>query len=158
MRGRLLFPKVAGISLALFLPSAGVCQQIVDQPYVTLLELNDTDYSRNELKSLRSDIQEERSKLIDGCKKEEARLKEQRDAAQRKLRNLNATRATAETRAGLHRIVEASEEPLRKTRLECEPTVSAAFEIKRTKLRVAKDWPRRREEILRSIDQGRARK
>jgi hypothetical protein len=158
MRGRLLFREVAGFSLLLFLPSVALCQQIVDEPYIALLELNDTDHPRNELKSLRSDIQEQRSKLIDACKREEARLKEQRDAARRQLRDLNDTRATAETRAGLHRIVDASEEPLRKTRMECEPAISAAFEVKRTKLRVAKDWPGRRDEILRAIDAGRARK
>lgn len=64
----------------------------------------------------------------------------------------------AGTRAGLHNIVEAAEELLRKTRMECEPGISAAFEIKLGKLRVAEDWPGRREEILRTIDKGRARK
>ena len=157
-----MFREVAGFSLALFVPSAAVCQQIYDEPYVALLELNDTDYSPNGLKSLRSGIEEQRSNLIDGCKKEEERLKEQLQTARRQLKDLNRsashdTGPMAETRAGFHNIVEAAEDPLRKTRMECEPGISAAFEIKLAKLRVAKDWPGRRDKILRAIDQGRAR-
>lgn len=157
-----MFREVAGFSLALFLPSAAVCQQIYDQPYVALLDLRDTHYPPSELKSLRSGVKEERSNLIDACKKDEERLKAQLDAARRKLKELNRSAShdnspMAETRTGLHNIVEAADEPLRKKRMECEPAISAAFEIKLTKLHVAEDWPQRREAIFRAIDKGRAR-
>src|SRR5439155_7158748 len=150
--GGVLFRQVAGLSLALFLPSTVVCRQIYDEPYVALLERSDSDYSQKELKSLRSEIQGQRGRRIDACKNEEARLKQRLELARGQLKDINTsgsqdTGAVAETRAGLHKIIEAAEEPLRKTRMECEPGVSAAFEIKLAKLRVAEDWPGRRAEI-----------
>ena len=106
-----MFRQAAGLSLALFLPSTVVCRpQIYDEPYVALLERNASDYSRKELKSLRSEIQGQRGKQIDACKNEEARLKQQLELARGQLKDINKsglqdTGATAETREGLHKII-----------------------------------------------------
>ena len=134
--------------------------QIYDEPYTALLDAN---HPRSELKSLRSDVERHRSALIDACKKEEDRLKTQLESTRQQLKGLNTqasqdTRTMAETREGLHHLVEATEEPLRESRKECEPRITAASEIKLGKLRVAEEWPDRRKEILEAIDEGRARR
>src|SRR6185295_11194264 len=81
MRGGPLFRKVAGFYLVLLFPAEAWSRQIYNDPYVALLDLNETDGSRNELKSLRSDIEEQRDNRIDACRKEERRLEQQLETA-----------------------------------------------------------------------------
>lgn len=154
--------RALALSLALLLPPAAAGQEILDLPYVALRELDGAEHSPSELKSLRSSIEERRDHLIDACKKEEERLKNEIGGARKKLNEMNGsssrdTGSMAEVRSRLHAAIAAAEEALRKTEMECEPVLSAAFEIKIAKLRVLEEWPERREEIVRAIEEGRAR-
>jgi beta-barrel assembly-enhancing protease len=64
----------------------------------------------------------------------------------------------ARDRADLHVQVAALERAIQDKETEQEHDIPAAFEIKLAKLRVVERWPERREEILRRIEAGQARR
>jgi hypothetical protein len=138
-------------------------QEQLDRPYVALLEPTSfAKYSQDELKSLRSAIEQERDQQIEACKKEEERLRGELDAARKQLKELNKsssrdTRSMAGRRADIHIQIAAFEHTLRNKKMEREHIIPAAFEIKLAKLRLVEHWPERHEEIARSIEEGRAR-
>jgi len=158
--------------LGLFVPLQAIAQDLhglslqeqLDRPYVALLELtNPVEYSRDELRSLRSTIEHERDQEIEKSHKSEEGLKDELGSAQKKLQQLNEsssrdTRSMARDRASLHIEVAALERAIHNKEVEREHDIPAAFDNKLAKLHVAEHWPERREEILRRIEDGQARR
>ena len=125
----------------------------LDGPYAALIEVKDAEYSRNQLKSLESEVEEQRDREIGLCKKEAEYLKDELNTARKTLKNLPAW----ENRTRLHAHIAAMQNALRSKETECEPVLSLAFDVKLAKLRLINDWPPRREQVGRIIQEGRAR-
>jgi hypothetical protein len=165
--------RIAAIlSFALLLPSTAsaapaeqrerpTLQERIDGPYVALLELDDVEYSADELQSFKADVERHRDRQVEACKNEKKSLEEQLETARENLKDLNKTptlnsASTKESRRRLHSIIAGAEKALRNKQTECEAAIPAAFEIKLAKLRLVERWPERRLEILRRMETGRA--
>jgi hypothetical protein len=157
------------LTLWLFLVFQAVAQEAsafsgdpLDHPYVALLAVSGTDYSRRELKSLRAKIEQERDKAIESCKRDENRLRHGLDSAREQLQELNKSSsgggsATA-YRNALHTRIIALERVAHDKAREREYVIPATFEIKLAKVRLLEQWPDRREQIVREMRKGGAHK
>ncbi len=164
--------QCCALSLGLCIPLQSIAQEVhslflqeqLDRPYVALWELsNPSEYARDDVRSLKSQIEHERDRAIEKSHKSEEGLKGELDSAQKKLQQLNEsssrdTGPMARDRADLHVQVAALERAIQDKETEQEHDIPAAFEIKLAKLRVVERWPERREEILRRIEAGQARR
>ena len=158
----------SAIALTLFIPLQTVAQSnpawppLFDLSFVELHELTSSpEYSYPDLKSLKSEVERERTQQIDASNKEKKRWKQQLGSARKDLDNLNKSSSRdsvdmAERRAKLHRQIDEAEDAIRKNEAERERIMTAA-EIKLAKIKLVEEWPGRRERILREIEQGRAR-
>jgi peptidase M48-like protein len=158
----------SAIALCLFLPLQATAQSSPAWPplfELSFVELHDLasggGYSHSHLKSLKSQVERERTEQIEVSNKDKKRLKKQLDSARKQLHDLNKSKSSdtaemAEKRVNLHRQVETSEEAIRKNEAERQQILATA-EIKLAKLKLAEEWPGRREQIRREVEQGQAR-
>jgi len=158
----------SAIALSLFVPLQVTAQSspawppLFELSFVELHEITSgAEYSFPDVKSLKSQVEKERTQQIDASNKEKKRWKQQLDSARKDLRDLNKSSSRdsvdmTERRANLHRQIDAAEDALRKNEAERQRIMTAA-EIKLAKLKLVEEWPGRRERILREIEQGRAR-
>lgn len=135
----------------------------LQQPYVALQDAARLAAdSRAQLRSVRSAIERERDGKIDQCR--DARKHSQRElsTARKGLNEINGlasrdTDSMAAQRETLHVQIADLEQAIRTSAIECDHVIPAAFEIKLAKLHLMQHWPKRREEIARRIEDGRAR-
>jgi len=134
----------------------------LDRPYVALFENAEIQYSKQEIRSLKSAIEQDRNQQFDTCRKDEKNLRSRMETARAGLKALNAssprdTRVMAAARLNLHSEIAALEHNLRDKRRECEHTIPAAFEIKLAKIDLLERWPGQSEQTSRLIEKGLAR-
>jgi Peptidase family M48 len=132
------------------------------RPYVALFDTFGVSSSPIEVKLLRPSIEQEKKQEIDRCEKDEKRLQAQLESVRKGLKILNETaprdtRTMATSRDSLHSNITALEQNLRDKKRECEHTIPATFQLKLAKVRLLEQWPQRRNETIRKIEQGRAR-
>ena len=158
------------LSLILFLPLQAFPQETLnlsirdqlDRPYVDLFGLTGPPYSQDEVKLLRSTVEEDRKQQIENCQRDEKSLQRQLDSAREGLKALNesAPRDTgdmANTRNHLHVEIAALEQVLRDKAGECNDAIPAKFQVKLAKVYLLEHWPYRREQTIDIIENGRAR-
>jgi Peptidase family M48 len=143
----------------LFIP----LEDVPNQPFANLLEPRSAEeYSRDALGDLRARIQQERDERLAEARKTEERWKKTLAADRRELEALNKrsssdTEEDAKRRSSLHIEIAALERGIRDKRAEHEHTIPAAYELRLSKVWLAKHWPERQAEILRDIEEGRGR-
>jgi Peptidase family M48 len=131
-------------------------------PYVALFDTSDLPSSRKEVSLLRRDVEEDKKQQMETCAKDRKGLHRELDAVRRGLKLLNDTaprdtRTMATSRDTLHSNITALEQALRDNERYCEHTIPATFELKLAKVHLLEQWPRRRAETIRKIEEGRAR-
>lgn len=158
----------SAIALTLFIPLQATAQSnpawppLFDLSFVELHDLTSSrEYSHGDLKSLKSQVEKQRTEQIETNNKEKKRWKQQLDSVRKQLQGLNKSKSSdtgdmAERRANLHRQVDAAEDAIRKNEAERQQIMATA-EIKLAKLKLVEEWPSRRERIVREIEQDRAR-
>ena len=164
-----MFPLYA-FSLALLVPAnpgqrlpSISLEDLPHQPFVELLERDRSEeYSPDELRALRSKIEQERDERIETLRKTEETWKKQLAADRHDLETLNKASSTdsedaVRRRAALHIEIAALERGIREKALERERTLPAQYELQLTKLWLVERWPERRTEILQRIGEGLAR-
>ena len=133
----------------------------IERPYVALFELPDSSYSRREVKSLRSEIEQEQKEEARACDTEQSRLRTEMKSNRSGLKNLNTSphdsAEAAAIRATRHSEISAIEKTLRDKKQECEHAIPAKFEITLSKVHLLEHWPDERERTLQRISQGRGR-
>src|SRR5206468_5682375 len=82
--------------------------------------------------------------------------------AWKELNEINGSASTdtdsmAARRETLHVQIAELEHTIGNSAIDCDHLISAAFEVKLAKLYLIEDWPSRRDEIARRIEDGRAR-
>ncbi len=135
----------------------------LEQPYVALQDAARLAAdSRAQMRSVRSAIERERDKKMDQCR--DARKHSQRELSRdrEELNEINGsasrdTDSMAARRESLHVQIAGREQAIRNSAMECDHIIPASFEIKLAKLHLMQHWPKRREEIARRIEVGRAR-
>jgi Peptidase family M48 len=168
-RGGLVVPLFA-LPLALLIASQGdqelsfiSIEDVPNQPFANLLEQkNAEDYSKDEFGALRARIEQERDEKLAAAKKTEEGWKKTLAADRRELEAVNKqsssdTEEDAKRRSSLHIEIAALERGIRDKKAEQEHSIPAAYELKLSKVWLAKHWPERRSEILREIEEGRGR-
>ncbi len=164
-----MFPLYA-LSLALLVPAnpdqrlpSISLEDLPHQPFVELLERDRSEeYSPDELRALRSKIEQERDERIEALRKTEETWKKQLASDRHDLETLNKASSTdsedgERRRAALHIEIAALERGIRDKALERERTLPAQYELQLTKLWLVERWPERRTEILQRIGEGQAR-
>jgi len=134
----------------------------LDRPYVALFDVSGARYSAQEIKSLKSAIEQERSQQLDTCHKDEKDVRSRLDTARAGLKALNAaaprdTRIMAAARLNLHTEITALEKNLHDKRRECDHTIPAAFEVRLAKVDLLEQWPDQNAHTIQMIEKGRAR-
>jgi peptidase M48-like protein len=134
----------------------------IERPYVALIGLPDSSYySRREVKSLRSEIEQEQKEETSACDTEQSRLRAEMKSNRSGLKNLNTSphdsAEAAAIRATLHSDISTIEQTLSDKKQECEHAIPAKFEIALSKVHLLEHWPDERERTLRQISKGRGR-
>jgi hypothetical protein len=120
------------------------------------------NYDGQDLKLLRSKIEEEREQQLESSRKLQERWQDELNAARKQLQEMNkvSSRDTAETtgrRAVVHARIAGLEQSIKDKEDERERMIPAGFEVKLAKLRLIETWPERRAEVAREVEAGRAR-
>jgi len=137
-------------------------EEQLGRPYVALFDTFGLPSSPRDVKLLRPTIEGEKKQEVANCGQEQERVHSQIESVRRGLKVLNDTapRDTAPmeaSRESLHRNITALEQALRDKKRECEHTIPATYELKLAKVRLLERWPKRREETIRKLEEGRAR-
>ena len=158
------------VSLGILLPFHAIGQQAnnltsdeqLGRPYVALFDTFNLPSSPRDVKLLRPAIEHDRKQEIQNCEKNKKHLQSQLESVRGGLKVLNTsaprdTPTMAASRDDLHRNITALEQILRDKKRECEHTLPATYELKLAKVRLLEEWPKRREETIQKIEEGRAR-
>ena len=158
------------VSLGLLLPFHAIGQQANNltseeqfgRPYVALFDTFNLPSPPRDVKLLRPAIEHDRKQEIENCEKNKKHLQSQLESVRGGLKVLNTsaprdTPTMAASRDDLHRNITALEQTLRDEKRECEHTLPATYELKFAKVRLLEEWPKRREETIQKIEEGRAR-
>jgi len=158
------------VSLGLLLPFHAIGQQANNltseeqfgRPYVALFDTFNLPSPPRDVKLLRPAIEHDRKQEIENCEKNKKHLQSQLESVRGGLKVLNTsaprdTPTMAASRDDLHRNITALEQTLRDKKRECEHTLPATYELKLAKVRLLEEWPKRREETIQKIEEGRAR-
>ena len=144
-------PPIAVISL----------EDRLSMPYVDLLV--PATFSHDEIGNLRSRLEHERDENIKAASKTEKHWKSELEAARAELEELNRhgsmdTPGNRDRRSQLHVDIGALERGIREKAEEQKITIPAEYDKQLTKLWLIEHWPEQRNEILRHIDLGEARR
>ncbi len=135
----------------------------LDRPYAALQDATrPTADSRARLRSVRSAIERERAEKIDQCRDARKYSQHELSTARKELNEINGsasrdTDSMAARRETLHVQIADQEHAIGNSAIECDHLIPGAFEVKLAKLHLIEYWPRRRDEIARRIEDGRAR-
>lgn len=129
----------------------------LNKPYIELFDLSDdTPFPSSEIKSLRSRLEQERKQAVETCEGAIEALEKQLEAARDNLKAINETPAAAKNRSDLHQEITALETSLQEKRTELRDAVPAAFDNRLAKLKVIEEWPERRAELEKLIEDNKA--
>ena len=153
-----MFPYV--LSAALLLPSVSV-EDLIHQPFAELLNLISRDYSHDDVRALRSRLEQERDAAIHTSEDREKTWKQEVAAAKHELAALNAkastdSEAAALKRSRLHVEIAARERSIQESVRERDQLVRN-YDLQFTKLWLADRWPGRRAEVQEQIQHGQGR-
>ena len=165
-------PKCSVLVVTLSLRFTAAAQQAdwvpievqLEQPYVALQEAARlAANSRAQLRPVRSAIERERDEKINQCRDARKHSQRAQSTARKELKEINGsasrdTDSMAARRETLHVQIADLEHAIRNSAIECDHLIPAAFEVKLAKLHLIEHWPKRRDEIARRIEDGRARK
>src|SRR5437867_5726703 len=171
MLGGDVTPKFSVLVVTLSLPFTAAAQQAdwlrievqLERPYVALQDaVRLVPDSRARLRSVKSAIERERDQKIDQCR--DARKHSQRElsTAWKELNEINGSASTdtdsmAARRETLHVQIAELEHTIGNSAIDCDHLISAASEVKLATLHLMQNWPKRRDEINRRLEDGRAR-
>jgi Zn-dependent protease with chaperone function len=143
----------------------GVCSQAIAQPeldrsYVALYET--APDPALDLKTLRRNVEQEQTEELDKCHTTEKALRSRLNRTRDHLKNLNTsspydTVSMTDSRENLHQEISAVEQSIRDKQRECEHFIPTMFAVRIAKLDVLEHWPRKREQTIQAIEDGRGR-